>query len=77
MKEIKHDNWALVHQGSGRPVTEGEVVLDFRGDADTVTGGRPPHKQSSSGFVWTDAGAEFYPSVFGLQWVEKKDMVKQ
>jgi hypothetical protein len=65
---IKQGGWTLVENGI--PVLEGDVVTDFRGDTDIVRGGRPPHKPSSSGFVWTASGREFYPDVFGLKWVK-------
>jgi hypothetical protein len=65
---MKKENWTLVHTATGIPVTKGEAVVDFRGDADTVTGGQPPHKPSSTGLVDVKRGS-FYPSVFGLKWV--------
>lgn len=68
---ITKDGWALVHERTRQPVSDGEVVLDFRGDPETITGGRPPHKPSSGGFVWTQAGRELYPSVFDLKWVKQ------
>lgn len=78
MNAIKKDGWTLVHERTGVPVMEGDVVLDFRGEAETIKGGRPPHKPSSSGFVWTATGRELYPSVFDLKWVhEKNETVNQ
>lgn len=72
MKEaIKQGNWALVHETSEVQVMEGDVVTDFRGEADTITGGRPPHKPSSEGFIHTADNRELYPSVFGLKWVKE------
>ena len=74
MKAIEKNGWTLVHERTGVPVIEGDVVLDFRGEAETITGGRPPHKPSSSGFVWTDGGrrgGEFYTSVFDLKWIKQ------
>lgn len=50
------------------PVTEGEKFTDRRGDVYTVSGGRAPHKPSSSGKVWTDKG-EFYPTVINCEWI--------
>ena len=70
MKAITQDGWTLVHARTGKPVSEGDVVLDFRGEADTIMGGRPPHKPASTGRVHTSAG-EFYPSVFDLKWVQQ------
>lgn len=66
---IKKDGWALVHERTGKPVLERDVVLDFRGEADTIIGGRPPHKPSSSGFIHTADNREVYPSVFDLKWI--------
>ena len=78
MNAIKKDGWTLVHERTGVPVMEGDVVLDFRGEAETINGGRPPHKPSSGGFVWTATGRELYPSVFDLKWVrEKTETVSQ
>ena len=81
LRKVTQGEWTLVHERTGKPVYEGETVLDFRGDADTINGGRPPHKPSSSGFVWTDSmrrGGEFYASVFDLKWVrEKNETVSQ
>ena len=50
-----------------QPVSIGEILKDFRGDQYRVTGGQAPHKASSSGKIYTDAG-NYYPTVFGCQW---------
>ncbi len=68
---IKQGEWVLVNDKTGLPVVEGDVVTDFRGEAETVKGGRPPHKPSSSGFVWVSNGSEVYPSVFDLKWIKQ------
>ena len=52
----------------GKPVERGSTHIDFRGDKDVIVGGKAPHKQSSSGAVYTDNGAEYYPSVFDMKW---------
>lgn len=52
---------------NGQPVTAGEILEDFRGDHARVTGGQAPHKPSSTGKIYTDAG-HYYPSVFKCQW---------
>jgi hypothetical protein len=70
-EEIAKDGWVLCHARTGKTVVEGEVVLDFRGEADTVMGGTPPHKPSSTGRVWVQGG-EFYPTVFDLVWRRDK-----
>lgn len=54
---------------AGNAATIGASYTDFRGERHTLEGSRPPHKPSSSGFVFTDRG-EFYPSVIGLTFVE-------
>lgn len=65
-----HDGrkWLLIDEVTRRSVKEGEVLKDFRGDADTIVGGAAPHKPSSTGRVYVESGASFYPSVFGLVW---------
>ena len=71
MKAITQDGWTLVHGRTGVPVQEGEVVRDFRGKAETIKGGRPPHKPESTGHVWVGAySQEYYPSVFDLRWIK-------
>ena len=64
----------LVNQNTGAPIKTGDIVRDFRGTRWILEGGRPPHKESSSGFVWlrsTDErrlSREFYPFVIGAKW---------
>ena len=60
--------YQLLHDS--RPVAVGDVVTDFRGATDTVTGGTPPHHERSSGRVTTARG-DFYPQVFSLTWRKK------
>jgi len=69
MQAIAKDGWVLTYQGTGLSVHEGDGVNNFRGEPSTITGGNPPHKPSSSGFVYTADGRELYPSVFGLEWL--------
>lgn len=76
VKEITKDGWTLVYERTGKPVVENEVVLDFRGEADTITGGCPPHKPSSTGRVWTQDGRECYPDVFNLKWVQTNNVME-
>lgn len=63
--------WAciLADKKTGQPVRTSDAVTSFRGVVTTLMGGRAPHKPESTGFVWTKEGAEFGPSVFGLEWV--------
>jgi hypothetical protein len=67
---MKVANWILVHKNNA-PAVEGETITDFRGEKAILTGGRPPHKPSSSGFVFTDNGGMYYPSVFKLEWIKE------
>ena len=60
--------YQLLHDS--RPVAVGDVVTDFRGAIDTVTGGTPPQNERSSGRVDVTRGS-FYPQVFSLTWSKK------
>lgn len=53
----------------GLPVNEGDQVISFRGETTTVNGGTAPHKESSTGMVYTDLGGH-YAGVYNLQWKE-------
>ena len=65
----------------GTAVGQGFVALSFRGERWVITGGRAPHKESSSGRVYAKLYApaspdisdahehEFFPGVFDLVWV--------
>ena len=68
-QEIKHGGWALQYE-DGKPVCVGDTIVCRRGDTYTINGGRPPHKPSSTGRVWTANGSEFFPTVFDLRWVQ-------
>jgi hypothetical protein len=65
---MKVNNWTLVDDLMQAPVVIGQTIEDFRGRAATLLGGTPPAKLGSTGRVETSIG-EFYPSVFGLMWV--------
>jgi hypothetical protein len=64
-----------LHTSGGTAVGKGFVALSFRGERWVITGGRAPHKESSSGKVWAmpyPGGypeSEFFPGVFDLVWV--------
>ena len=58
--------WVLVDE-YGEFVDIGERYTNFRGDQNHVTGGRPPHKPSSTGRIEA-GGCEVFPSVYGLKW---------
>jgi len=70
-KAITHDNWTLVHSKTNEPVCIGDTLKTHRGDQYRITGGRPPHKPSSTGRVWVEGGGEYFPTVFNLKWVEQ------
>lgn len=58
----------------GSPVCMSDTVVSDQ-DLYTVTGGRAPHKPSSSGFVQVSGPGfncrELYASVFRLVWVKR------
>lgn len=60
--------WRLVYASNGRDVRKYARPRDFRGERETIIGGRPPHKAGSTGHVWTAEGSEYYPGVFDLAW---------
>ena len=56
----------LVYEATGEAVYVGDV----RGE-ETITGGRAPHKPSSTGRVYIDfqgTKGEFFPGVVGAKW---------
>ena len=77
-EKIKSEGWdgayVLVKEDDNYRVEKGTAVEDFRGDTDTLQGGRAPHKASSQGKIWVGAQSssvsEYYPSVFGLKWLK-------
>lgn len=71
MTPITHNGWRLV-DAQGYPVMQGSVRPDFRGDCAIITGGLCPHKDGSTGYVYTQAGREFYPSVYDLKWEKEQ-----
>lgn len=71
MITLNQDGWILRHIYTKAPITVGQEVRCFRGEKDTVLGGQPPLKPSSTGRVWTDRG-EFFPAVFDLEWVRDR-----
>lgn len=64
--------WVLVDRDTGDPVWKNAKAYDFRGDSDTIIGGRAPHKPGSTGKVWTADGREYYPGVFDMKWVDRR-----
>jgi hypothetical protein len=72
-RPITFEGWRLVDELDGSQIMEGDQRVTFRNEWVIVCGGRPPHKPSSSGFVYVSGGVgtcEFYPSVVGAKWVE-------
>lgn len=57
---------------NGKPITEGDLVRDFRNEIATVAGWAEPKHEGSSGRVYVtfDGQSEqgYYPSVWGLCW---------
>ncbi len=54
--------WMLV-DGDGNPVSKGDAITDFRGDACTLESAEIPRHAASTGRV-----NNFFPSVFNLEW---------
>lgn len=63
----------------GKIVEAGDEVTDFRGEKAIVVGWELPKSPASTGRVVVKRGGEngytqgYYPSVFGLKWVEKSE----
>lgn len=57
----------------GQPVTLPRDAVSFRGERDVIEYARPPHRPGSTGRVYTRGGGEYFPSVFGLQWVKVQE----
>ena len=55
----------LVHVPTGKSLTFGDTITDFRGETTTISSMNPPHKSSSAGFV-----NNFYASVYFCEYVE-------
>lgn len=74
---IEKGDMILVDQETNQPVEQGATVKSFRNEEYILTGGKPPHKPSSQGFVYVSpadmpqGNNEFYPNVFGLKWIKK------
>jgi hypothetical protein len=74
MPLVKGVDWSgascRLERAGGEPVRIGEKIRGY-----TVTGGRPPHKEGSSGRVWVtneEGGTgEFFPHVLELHWVRR------
>jgi hypothetical protein len=71
MTSITKDNWTLYPKHSTDPIKVGEKLPDFNGIEHIIQGGTPPHKPSSTGRIYTNHG-EFFPTVLGLHWVQRR-----
>jgi hypothetical protein len=66
----------LIKESTGIEVKSGDVAHDFRGEAAIVTGWQEPRHSGSTGRVYVkemgDKGftGEYYPSVYGMKWVD-------
>ena len=66
----------LINEKTGKEVQSGDVVHCFRGQAAIVTGWAMPKHSGSTGRVhvkeMSDSpfSGEYYPSVYGLKWVD-------
>ena len=70
MQVIKSELKTLINSKTLEPVRMGETIQCSRGESYTITGGRAPHKPSSTGRVWVkEVSQEYFPTVFGLEWV--------
>lgn len=73
--------WTLVRSDTKAPVNRGDAVVSGRGEHAIVAGGSPPHKPASTGRVYvreqsdidnnSEYSREYFPSVFGLEWVRE------
>ena len=66
MTPITNGSWALLDMDNN-PVSVGDQYTDFRGATHVIEGGKPPHKDGSTGRIWTNVG-EFFPGVCNLHW---------
>ncbi len=61
--------YVLVHEDTGKPVIESEVIQKDGEDVGAVDVAQAPHKPGSNGFVQV-GGARYYAKVYGLKWVK-------
>jgi len=68
-----HNDLTLMFVKSHLPVQTGEVVNLGDGRIATVTGGRPPHTENSTGRIYVrfenGVTGEFFPHVVGAKWM--------
>lgn len=74
---FKTDQWVLVDV-EGCDVSLGQIFYTFRGEEVELTGGRPPHKPSSTGRIYVEPfgggpTSEYFPSVCNLKWIRREE----
>jgi hypothetical protein len=60
--------WKLYDKDGVEVIPRVKLYPDNVGYMDTIIGGTPPHKPSSTGRVFTGSGREYFPSVFNMTW---------
>ena len=65
MKNYLNKEVILIDITTGKQVKQGDPIVSFRGNKDTVRFCEPPHKPSASGKV-----NGYYASVYNLKYVE-------
>lgn len=68
-RDFDNKEMVLINEKTGKTINAGDTAKDFKGGPVVVTGGRAPHKLSSTGKIWTDDSCEYYPSVINAKWV--------
>lgn len=68
----------LVHTSTGKEVQIGDSVVSFREEKATIVHITKPHKPASTGrvgvkFSGSGSVSEYFPGVFGLDWIERED----
>jgi len=75
---MKSGNWVLMVEATSELAIEGEVYSTRDGERYVLEGGAPPHKLSSTGFVYVrvegapntpDYSMRYYAGVLGMKWL--------
>lgn len=78
-KDYRGDVQVLIRTTTNQCVARGDQARTSKGSLVTISGGRAPHKPSSTGKVWvTHFGghmAEYYPRVVGCKWADPKEVI--
>jgi hypothetical protein len=73
---INKQGFTLIYQDGRGSVCAKELVTSSTGEQWVIEGGTPPHKPSSTGWVWVRLPDDstwnriVFPSVFGMEWRE-------